>query len=170
MCSEAMEYYPYKSNTGVIIFTLIVMAFALLLLCITVLTGHYNASMIMLFTIGVLAISSKNMYYCGKVKICLDSKGVSIHEKGSFAFADWDNIKYSYLTKDYKGHQYLLLSSIPMSNKEMKHAANKSAVKSQVYFGEWCSVYLSPYQPIIINKMMQHITCIMHPQQTDKGC
>ena len=131
-------------------------------------TGNYVASAILLFTIGILAISIKKMYYCSKVKICWDPNGINIYEKDGLTFVDWINIKYGYLTKDYKGHQYLLLSSIPMSNKEMKHAANKSAVKSQVYFGEWCSVYLSPYQPIIINKMMQHITCIMHPQQTDK--
>ena len=116
------EFYPYKNNKSVLPFAVITMLVFLVILLL-----HFNLFVFMMALMNAWVIK----FLCASLhtNILFYHDGIRIHEskhKGIFDFT-WEQVRYGYHTKNFKGHSFFLLAPNKLTEKQLHQYTNKSA-------------------------------------------
>ena len=131
--SEKIIYRPYRTLK---VFGYIMLSISMISLGIIVL-GHLSAKEVCIFLVE-LCFSFFLACYCllaSKVTIVFDIIGISIinDKKTKLIQIPWDELFCAFYTRNYKGHQFLVLSSSVLSREDARKLANKGANLSKTF-------------------------------------
>lgn len=149
------EFYPYKNNWYVLIFSVLTMiAFSLMLFL------YFN--LLFLLLAGVNACLIIFSYVSVHTKILFYEDRFRVHDNKRKKIIDftWEQVTYGYHTKNFKGHRFLLLSPNRLTEKQLRQYTNISAntdrvcIDAIVVFPIENSQYTSELERFILSKII----------------
>ena len=116
------EFYPYRNNWYVLIFAVITMMAFLLILFL-----YFNLLFLLFALINTWLIMFSYASLHTKILFCQDCFCVHDNKCKKTRDFTWEQVKYGYHTKNFKGHRFLLLSPNKLTEKQLRQYTNKSA-------------------------------------------
>lgn len=116
------EFYPYRNNWYVLIFAVITMMAFLLILFL-----YFNLLFLLFALINTWLIMFSYASLHTKILFCQDCFCVHDNKRKKTRDFTWEQVKYGYHTKNFKGHRFLLLSPNKLTEKQLRQYTNKSA-------------------------------------------
>ena len=149
------EFYPYRNNWYVLIFSVLtIIAFSLMLFL------YFNLLFLLLAVVNAWLIFFS--YASVRTKILFYQDCFRIHDNKRKKTIDltWEQVTYGYHTKNFKGHRFLLLSPNKLTEKQLRQYTNQGAntdricIDAIVVFPIGNSQYTSELERFIFSKVM----------------
>ena len=116
------EFYPYRNNRYVLVFAVITMiAFSLMLFL------FFNLLFLILAIISTWLIIFAYASLHTNILFYQDRFCVHDNKRKKTKDFTWEQVRYGYHTKNFKGHSFLLLSPNKLTEKQLHQYTNKSA-------------------------------------------
>ena len=162
-------YYPYRANkaAGILI--------AILIVVYCIFFGYiYRDSLTHNFSFCVFVVlfallsiwALKIGFSTSKTHITCDPYCIHIYERNVQHSIGWNDLSYKYVSRDFKGHKYLILSSCELQKSDIKKAIRQNMHKSQVCLDHYYVIYLDQTQPQSVQELERYIDANMGQKQT----
>lgn len=152
---KLFEFYPYRVHRYVIPFTVISMFVFLGILLL-------NLNLVVLVLTLMNAWLIRFLYASLHTNILFCKDGFCVHDSKRKETRDftWEQVRYGYHTKNFKGHRFLLLAPNKLTEKQLRQYTNQSAntdrvcIDDIVVFPIANSQYTSELECFIFSKVM----------------
>ena len=147
--NERVKYYPHQSYNSflpiLVVISVILHIGWIYLLCQNVFGGACITCVMAITGTYVCA----SLYVSSKIYLIFDSGGIEINDKyNNSQYVPWEQLKYGYHARSYKGFTFLLLSNTFLNEHQRKNLANQSANSSRVYIDGTVVFYLNNYRDV----------------------
>lgn len=168
----SFSYYPNRRN----LFVLPVLAIGciwgflacgkVILNSETIVIEHLIKICFFLFISVCCMICSKVFYDTAQqVLYCAEEGCYILHDRQvEFDFVSWQDIRYAYETKNFKGHFYLVFSKKQLTQKETHRLATKSSWLLNLHVDKAIVIWdnSSPSAQIFFSEVKKHLKVIEH--------
>lgn len=157
-------YYPYRSNKIAAIFIITITLAWGLLFCYmryASLTLDFWFLFLLSFFVLFSIWSLKIGFSTSKTHITCDLYCIHIYERNVQHSIGWNDLSYKYVSHDFKGHKYLILSSCELQKSNIKKAIRQTMHKSQVCFNNYYVIYSDWGQSQLFQELERYIDANM---------
>ena len=142
---EPIVYRPFRSYRIIGIF---ISTFGLFFIILAILNILLWKSLVLLLLVPVYLAFSVYLFYMSKVTVVATDTGLQIDDpKGKKShFTAWNELKAFHMGNSWRGHEFLVLSSEPISSKDAKRIINPSSISTKLYYDGCIVIPVDPLQ------------------------
>ena len=156
--SNLFLYYPYKVHAYFVPFAVVFCVVLGVFLCV-IDTFNYASFFLLVIELGGIW-SIKVLHESSKAAILFNEDGLQIKRGKDCLWFSWEQVKYGYYGKNYKGHSFLLLTANALDSNQVSKYINRGAntskicIDSTVVFPTDNSQYTTELDAFIRSKVM----------------